>query len=74
MKRTCSALTTSMMTPPFNILAKPALTAKLFSPSWAVCPFVVGNSVAIAFCGLDVELLCLVSDSEITLGSGIRLN
>jgi hypothetical protein len=50
------------------------LTAKLFSPSWALCPFVVGSSVAIAFCGLDVELLCLVSDSEITLGSGIRLN
>lgn len=36
-----------MITPPFNILANPALTAKLVSPSWAPWPFVVGSSVAI---------------------------
>lgn len=27
-KHTCSALTTSMITPPFNIWARPALTVK----------------------------------------------
>jgi hypothetical protein len=46
-KLTCSALTTSIMTPPFSMRASPALTAKLFSPSWALVPFVVGSSVAI---------------------------
>lgn len=46
--RTCSAFTTSIMTPPFNILANPALTAKLFSPSWAVWPLDVGSSVGIS--------------------------
>lgn len=46
-KLTCSALTTSIMTPPFNMRARPALTAKLFSPSCAPWPFVVGSSVAI---------------------------
>jgi hypothetical protein len=60
---TCSALITSMMTPPFNILARPALTAKLFSPSCALWPFVVGSSVAIV-CVLGmleywvVQLVC----------------
>ena len=43
---TCSALTTSMITPPLSIRANPALTAKLeSSPFW--WPLVVGRSVAI---------------------------
>jgi hypothetical protein len=45
---TCSALTTSIITPPFNMRARPVLTVKLDSAS----PFVVvvpleGSSVAI---------------------------
>jgi len=51
---TCSAFTTSMMTPPFNMRARPVLTVKLDSPEafWGVeeaSPLVarVGSSVAI---------------------------
>jgi len=51
-ERTCSALTTSMITPPLSIRARPALTAKLdcvesplVLPSWT--PLVVGSVVAI---------------------------
>jgi hypothetical protein len=50
--RTCSALTTSMITPPFSMRARPVLTVKLDS----ALPFVVvapleGSSVAILGCG-----------------------
>jgi hypothetical protein len=49
-KLTCSALMTSMITPPFNMRARPALTEKLFSPSawslgpWPLTPLVMGRS------------------------------
>lgn len=54
---TCSALTTSMITPPFIILARPALTAKLFVglPSPLVAgpwPLVVGSLEVM----IDVEV------------------
>lgn len=47
---TCSALTTSIMTPPFNMRARPVLTVKLDSglPFWAMPePPLMGSSVAI---------------------------
>lgn len=53
--RTCSALTTSMMTPPFSIWARPALTAKVgVDPLVAVegpWPLGVGRSLAIGLEG-----------------------
>lgn len=46
---TCSALTTSIMTPPFNIFARPVLTVKLVDPFWlspsGPCPLVVTSLV-----------------------------
>ena len=47
---TCSAFTTSIITPPFNIRARPVLTVKVDSalPFCAVpCPLVMGSSEAI---------------------------
>lgn len=48
---TCSALTTSMMTPPFSMRARPALTANEATPSVPLAPsclpLVVGSVVAI---------------------------
>jgi len=54
---TCSALMTSMITPPFSMRARPALTEKLFSPSaeslgpWPLTPLVMGRSDGIVVVG-----------------------
>ena len=47
---TCSAFTTSMITPPFNMRARPVFTVKLDAMSEILAlakPLVVGSSVAI---------------------------
>ena len=50
LRLTCSALTTSIMTPPFNICARPALILKFVEPglpwSFEVEPFAVGESLS----------------------------
>lgn len=50
--QTCSALTTSIMTPPFSIFARPVLTAKLVDSFWlwssGACPLVVASLLVMA--------------------------
>jgi hypothetical protein len=72
-KHTCSAFTTSMMTPPFNMRAKPALTVKeeetLVPWPWPF-PFVleVGSSFDI----LGVSLI--IGEVSAWRGSGIPID
>jgi hypothetical protein len=60
-KHTCSALTTSIMTPPFNIRARPSFTACEF---FGLSPFVCVWDVPFSLVGSSVAILTLFHNGD----------